>query len=224
MLRHPLVLVATLSASLAAAAQPPTQTPVPAGLVAAAHQEPLGFAMALSDAAIPNGLETRGPAQRPRQKPDFDLARQSTVPLRQVVNEFNKSHADYQAEIVDGVVVVRPQGNKAAYLDAPSTVEPGPVDGAMTAARKIFRGLDPRLGDGGGIVGSSINTSADERGEFNTVLLDGHGRSVIGVLNQLAKQSGRGWLVVTSDEKGSSRVRAFGLVHRHGSITSVQLN
>jgi len=218
----PFIVVFAVIATFAQA-QPETQTPVPVGLLTSARQDPLGFAMSLSDASIPDGLETRTPAQRPMQKPDFDLARTSTVPLRQVVDEFNKYHADYHAEIVDAVVVVRPIGKRTAYLDAPSIVERGPVDGLMLAARRIFSGLDPRVNADGGLGGSSSNLSADERGEFTTVVLDGHGRSVVGVLNQLAKQSGRGWLVETSDEQGTARVRSFGLVHRHGSITRIPL-
>jgi len=80
---------------------------------------------------------------RPRLKPDFDLSKASTVPLRQVVGDFNKFHADYQAVIMDGVVVVRSEGPRAPYLDSPSEVKLETITGLSLAERRIFAGLDP---------------------------------------------------------------------------------
>ena len=96
----------------------------------------------------------------------------------------------------------------------------------MAAIEQIFQRVHPALARRGGgptpRAGNSISGSQDEQGEFHTVTLDGHGRSVLGVLNQVVKQSGRGWLVVTDRENG--RVRSLGLIHRHGAITRVDLD
>ena len=218
MLKYLLVSSALIALPLVVE-QPPA---VPAGLLAATQQEPLAFAMSLADASVPNGLETSAPVQRPVRKPDFDLGKQATATVDQVVDAFNLHHGDYRASLVDGVVVIRPATNRAAYLDLPSTLEPTVVTGLMSGVRSIFAGLDPRVAAPGGIAGSGL--PADERGDFNTVSLDGHGRSIVGVLNQLAKQSGRGWFVVTTKGAGGLRVRSFGLIHRHGSISQIDLD
>jgi len=139
------------------------------------------------------------------------------------VGDFNKFHADYQAVIMDGVVVVRSEGPRAPYLDSPSEVKLETITGLSLAERRIFAGLDPRLNTSGGVAGSFLGASADERGEFSAVVLDGHGHAVVEVLNQLAKQSGRGWLVETREDNGRVRVLAFGLVLRPGSITHVNV-
>ncbi len=124
---------------------------------------------------------------------------------------------------MDGVVVVRPIGPKAPYLDSPSNVELKTVNGLSKAASHIFAGLDPRLNAGGGVAGSFVNSSPDQRGEFSAVVLDGRGHSVVEVLNQLATQSGRGWVVETREDNGGARVRSFGLIHHQGVITRVGL-
>lgn len=221
MLKQSLILFAAAISIPFGAAQPVSHIAVPAELLSAAQQEPLSFAMSLADASVPNGLEITAPAQLPKSKPHFDLKKQSTVDLGQVVDAFNLRHTNHHAAIDDGVVVLRPTGRRVRYLDSQAALEPVVVTGLMRAVRKIF---NPNLSDTEPLAGSTLGLTPDEAGEFTTVTLDGHGRSVIAVLNQLAKQSGRGWLVVTSDENGSPRVRAFGLIHRHGSITRVDVD
>lgn len=195
----------------------------PAALLTAVRGEPLAAAISLVDASIPIGLEIKSPIPSPR-RPVFDLSRHATVPVTTLVGAFNASHVDYRAAFVDGVFVIRPTGSTAAYLDTATTLEAVNVTGAMNAARMIFSGLDRRLSSTGGVAGSSINADPVERGDLTVVALTGYGRRVIDMLNQLAAQSGSGWLVVTAREGSGVRVRTFGLIHRHGSITRVDIS
>lgn len=197
---------------------------VPSALLVAAQQSPLELVMALADASVPAGLELLSSDRLPRRKPAFDVEPRPTVGLTDLRQAFNTRHADYRAAVLDDVLVVRPTRRTAAYLDQDSNLEPIVITGVMAAARKIFADLDPALARPGGLAGSAINLDPQERGEYTDVSLDGRGRKVIDVLNQLAKQSQRAWVVITSNDDRPPRVLEFGLIHRGGSSTRVSLS
>lgn len=180
--------------------------------------------MALADASVPSGLELWSSDRVPPDKPPFDINRRPTVGLAELAQAFNTYHDDYRAAVLDGVLVVRPARRRAAYLDRDSKLEPMVVTGLMAAERKIFADLDPALAKPGGLAGSTINLDPSESGEYTNVFLDGGGRKVIDVLNQLAKQTQRAWLVITSNDDQAPRVLEFGLIHRGGSSTHVALS
>lgn len=211
----PLVVVSVFLIVSSPAAQ------VPAGIVAAADQEPLAFVMSLADASIPVGFEVpRSHWVLPRRVPDFNVAREPAVPFPNLVQRFNARHADYKATIMDGVVVVRPVGRAAAYLDQPSTLGPVTVTGVTFAVRMVFSGLDPKWATPptGGITysgGAGDRWLTAERMVFS---FDGTGRSVLDVLNEIVKQANCSWYVLTSDGDAPA-VLQFGLMYGRGSLT-----
>ncbi len=203
----------------------PPQTPrVPAALLDSANRSPVAVLMQLADAAVPAGLEIRASDPwQPRRKPDFALPREPMVPATALVDAFNAAHADYRAAVRDGVIVIRPIGRHAAYLDAPSTVGHVTVLGVMKAGRDIFAGLDPAVNSPGGILGS-IMATPEEAGETTQISLDGHGRANMDLLNDLVRQRPSGWYVVSSDDAGPARVLKFGFMSVRGVSAEIDLS
>jgi hypothetical protein len=99
------------------------------------------------------------------------------------------------------------------------------VVGVMTATRRVLAGLDPAFArEQGGILGSTM-IDPEQRGDLTRIVFDGAERRVIDGLNTIAKQAGRTWLVVTSDDvKEPGRVKV-GFMHSGGasSLLDVKL-
>lgn len=195
---------------------------VPAALLQESGRDPFSLLMLLTAASVPAGLEVRSADATPRGgQPDFHFDREPLVSLPELVDVFNARHSEYRATIIDGVFVMRPADRTAAYLDSPTSIGKLKVTGVMMAGRRVFASLDPRLVAGGGILGSYINLDSAQAGEDLVISLDGQGRLVIDLLNQIASQSRRGWMVITTDDDRSPEVLKFGFMHRGGASTAV---
>lgn len=204
---------------LATQVAPPTNDPqVPSGLRRSAAQEPILFVMALADASVPAGFEVRKSDLLPRGRPVLQSTGQPTVGLHEIVAIFNTHHTDYRAAIMDGVVVIRPVGRTAAYLEATIDIVQIAVTGVMEAARRIFGPLDPSLVHPGGRLGSSINTDTTDTGDNAVISIHGAGR-VIDLLNDVVRQSPRAWLVEITDDLSDPEVSRFGFMHNAGTST-----
>jgi hypothetical protein len=193
-------------------------------VVRQAGLSPVTVVMLLANARVPSGLEVRASEPwQPRSMPDFDAPALPEVSGDTFVRAFNTAHADYQAAIQTGAIVIRPVGRHASYLDAPTTVGLMVVDGVMAAARKIFARLDPTV-DGPGAILGSYGISPAEAGEAAPISLDGYGQTTVDLLNQVVTESPRAWYVVISDDSGPARIIRFGFVHAHGSSTGIDLS
>jgi hypothetical protein len=196
---------------------------VPSGLVAASRLPPMSFAMSLVDNFVPTGIEVRGSPIGPREPmPAFDLDRQNVVPVTDVIQGFNTAHSDYRATWTDNVILIRPIERRLRFLDSAAGFVTMTVQDPLLALARVFEPIEPRLG-GRTRAGSSM-ASRTERGADITVTLVGAGQSVVQVLNQLATQSDRGWVVYTMvPEAGPPQINAIGLIHRHGATTYFNL-
>jgi hypothetical protein len=213
-----LVLATALTTSARATPQ------VPSGLVAAAGATPGVFADYLVESAIPAGIELHE-ADMPRTfPPAMTIDRNTTMPIAQLVAAFNDRQKAYRAALVDGVFVIRPAAGKAAYLDAAA---PGPrvrVRGLAAATRRLFAPLDPRLASGDARAPVAAG-GKDDAGDAVQVDVDTNGRSILNVLNTLAKQvPNRAWLALTSDGE-PARVSQIGFIRPNGySLLSVSVS
>lgn len=202
--------------------QPGSQ--VPAALLAAVGEPPLVFIGLLAEAAVPAGLEIKQPERfRPASKA-YDIDRDSTTSVAELIKVFNLSNRDYRAESMADVVVIRPAERKAAYLD--SSAPPGWISGRglMSMTEKLFAPLHPTLAISGGRPGSLLSPMGMEidRGENVQLTVDATRRRVIDVLNEIAKQApGHPWLVTTDDP--AAKIVRFGFMHRHGTTTEQPL-
>lgn len=217
-----LILVAALVSSVTAVQ---SGRQVPAALASAARGRPIEFAMLLAHASIPVGLEVYGSDRDPRTMPDWRSIRgDEMVPLAVVIAAFNESHGDYGAELMDGVLVIRPLARRAPFLDQPLMVSDLEVTGVETALRKMFKPIDPTLDAGGGILGSR-SVTPEEAGDFMTVRFT-PGKTVLQTLNELAIQTGHGWKVVTTgseEKKGASQIVFAGFLHRRSITSGIQI-
>lgn len=195
----------------------------PSQLRLAAGSHPLVFAMMLAHASVPAGVELRASDATPRGRPDFGFKREPVITTAALADAFNDTRTDYSAALSDGVLVIRPTGSRASFLDRPSGIGRVEVTGVMNAARRLFAGLDPALAASGGTIGSAINLDPSQRGDDVKLVLDGTGRPVIDVLNQIARQSGKVWFVEDSDDPKQPNVVRFGFLHPGGSSTAVDV-
>ena len=169
---------------------------------------------------------TRRASGIPAQWTPDRLARQQTVAVDRIVATFNEGHEGYRAAIVDGVVVVRPLPRGTSYLDSKPVSGAVAAHGLMRFAEKVFAPLDNHLDRPGGRAGSSIGTLGPpiDRGESVDVSIDATGRTVLEILNAVARQApGHPWLVVSSDTP-SPRPDRFGFLHGQGTTSELPLN
>ena len=190
---------------------------VPSSLLAAARDQPIQFAMALTKASIPAGFEIResddgAPLGRPSG------AGEGSARLSDVAKAFETYHRDYRAVVMGSVLVVRPRKGAASVLDAPSAIlERTKVTGIMAAARHIFSARWPAL------LGPTLN-SFGRPGEDIDIVLDGRGRRVIDTLNEIVMQApNRAWVVTTRHEGEEVQISSFGFLDSggHRSVHSV---
>jgi hypothetical protein len=214
------------------AVQEPQQVPV--SLVGAASQDPLSMVNLLAEAAIPAGAEIRqsdyqrftGSPRRwdPERLSRERFAQETTVPADRLVAAFNQSHATYRALMMGGVLVIRPARDRAPYLDGGAPMATLSARGLMPLAERMFVPLDPRLAQEGGRAGSLVGPIGVEldRGDDLQLVVEARGKTVIQVLNDIARQApGHAWLVVTMD--GDRRIERFGFMHRYGTTSEQSL-
>ncbi len=169
------------------------------------------FALLAVHARVPVGLELHDdddpqPFRLSVKRPDPGVVEES-VPLATVIDAFNSAQREYRAELMDGVMVVRPRTGRAAFLDGASGLEAVvTVTGVTQALRTVFSPLDPGLA--GPWVGSSYGPLEDLTSQ---VTIDGSpGRTVMNTLNQIAGQRQAGWYVVTRGVDRRREIARFG--------------
>jgi hypothetical protein len=125
---------------------------------------------------------------------------------------------------MDGVIVVRPSERQAPYLEHTTALNGRKsVLGAMNAVREIFVPLDSTVSPAGGVI-SSIISGSDDLGDEDKIVLEAPGSTkVIDLLNQVARQSRRGWIVQTEPTQQGTRVVRIGVLHPTGGHTGVNL-
>ena len=185
---------------------------------------PLEVAIALAQAGIPIGLELHAADRDPGPKRDRTDPLHPSVSIPALVEAFNRSHTSYRAASMDGVLVIRPANGHHSYLESPLTLKDPVVTGAMAALRVIFGPIDVQLNAPGGIVGSRFVTP-EESGDHVTITLP-PGTTVISALNTLVKQSGQGWLVITTPSRHGAKldVTEIGLIHPNGALSLTSLS
>jgi hypothetical protein len=186
---------------------------VPLFLREAARRSPLEVNMSLVEAHVPAGIEVRESDDvYPKQGHRDDMSQAGQVSLSDVIETFNATHADYRADVIDGVAVIRPVAARAPFLDQPSRLDrETTIMGSMAAMRRIFVSLDATLASAG--IGSSSSPM-----DTQPMTIGGAGLKVIDALNQIAKQRPVAWNVITRATPGNetSAIIAFGLMHEHG--------
>ena len=129
--------------------------------------------------------------------------RQPTVAAEALVAAFNAPRDDYVAEVQDGVIVIRPTGARAGYLDSYALAGRLTAVGLMRMGEKVFAPLNPRLDLPGGRVGSRIGRIGVEIdfGDALSLTVDTQIRNVREVLNTIVRQaSARAWIVITTND------------------------
>lgn len=167
--------------------------------------------------AIPCGLEVMAvdaPPEKFAVRSD-ELSELAPMTVASVVNAFNERHANYQAKMMDGVVVIRPT-RPSVYIDSNPGL--GRIDGRglMWLAGMVFLPLDPSLARRP-TVGSVLSRPGDvaDRGGDIEMAVDGSGRTVLNILNDIVKRAPtHAWLVRTSKEK----ILSFGFVNGDGTV------
>ena len=205
--------VVAIAVACASAALPQVQSTVPSSLLSSVGSSPIEFTVLLAEASVPSGLEIKEPGDsRSRPVPYADADSGRRIPATQLAARFNAVHSDYHALVMDGVFVIRPVGDNAAFLDERSAIDPPiSITGRMQAARRIF-------GMHGAILGSTFSLE----GEDKPIVLDGTGgRKVIDTLNEIVMQSPSAWQVTTRKQGNQWRVVAFGFIRKDGS-SSIQ--
>jgi hypothetical protein len=197
---------------------------VPAALLVHASRPVSDFTQYLAEMSVPAGVEIRRIDNAWFSQLESNIDRKATVALQEVIQAFNKSHREYQAQLMDGVLVVRPIQRTATFLDQSSTLQRVDVTGVRTALDRVFAQLKPALAGAGGRTGSYLGGAADDFGDQTVISLDGIDRRVIDVLNQIVRQAPRTWLVETSDDDTSARVVRFGMLLPNGKGSIQQLN
>jgi hypothetical protein len=220
------LLLPIVQAAAGAVASPAT---VPSATLTAAKADPLRFVMQLVEAGVPAGLEIRAADRQraarsatkwnqtrvPRERIGFE----DLVPTTQLLTLFNSGRSDYQAALVEGVVVVRPTRDRAAYLDGAASFPDIDANNLFEALKQVFAPLDPSLVARGSSAGSLLSPiGADvDRGASLKLNARSDGKLVIDVLNDFAsKAAGHAWLVTTDDEGTITQV---GAVHQYGTTT-----
>jgi hypothetical protein len=195
-------------------------TGVPVELVDAAGRDPETFAANLAEARVPAGVEIRQ-ADRPRiASRTIKLSRERLVPLDRVTESFNARHSDYQAQLVNRMVTIRPTLKRATYLEQQARVSIH-VRGILPAMRRLFASLDATLDAPGGEVGSLLGGMDMDRGESISIDVDPDGKRVLDALAAIATSApGHAWLVVTDATEPVAIIK-IGFVHGNGSTTEL---
>jgi hypothetical protein len=196
---------------------------VPAALIASAALGTTEFVMVLAHAGVPAGLEIRAADYMPNRRPNFEFAREPRVTVTEVVAAFNAAHTDYQAKLIENVVVIRPVRGSASYLDQQSSAGHIEVIGVISAARRIFAPLDPTLDARGGHIGSRIGMDGEQSGENAPIRLNGEGRTNEQLLNDVVSQSPRAWIVITDIHGMTLEVARSGFIHQAGASTFLDI-
>lgn len=191
----------------------PSPASVPNYLLAAANGPLYDFALLAAHARLPVGLELHESDDPQPFRPTVRLPEpddvEQTVSLSTVIATFNSTHRDYRAELVDGVMVVRPRVGRAAFLDGPSGLESVvTVTGVPAALRTIFSPLDPGLL--GPWVGSGSGRHALDDLTAQLTIDGSPGHTVLSTLNQILEQRQAGWYVVTRRRDGAWDIVKFG--------------
>lgn len=196
---------------------------LPDGVQSVAQGHPMALAMVLVNASVPVGLEVLPSDKLPPSKPDFTIEQKDVSDLAAVVSVFNRSHAQYEAELIEGVVVIRPIARKTTYLDRPIEVGHEAMTGAMLAIRRIFADIVPGGDSPGGILGSRF-TGAEEAGAYVTISLV-TADTVLDAINEVARQAIQGWLVVRAESPDTEepQILEVGLIHSGGAISVIPL-
>ena len=207
------LLVSTSGSVITLEAQPSWTTKV--------GKPPKDFVGALVDAGIPAGLELRRSDDSQPEMPDSLRYpdRDNRVrwpPATEIVERFNQQHRDYRAEVIDGVIVVRPIEQRSMTLDREVEVEQRIVLGAMDAERAWLTAIDPTLGVGG--VAGSTMSSPERRGDGVPIYVGGVRQSLVSGLNAIVRQvPHQAWLVITERRGDRTVVVQFGLIHADAS-------
>jgi len=199
---------------------------VSAPLLEAATDNPLRFVQVLAEAGIPAGLELRSADLPISGRRNVDrthreyLQAQPVVALSDVVDAFNRSHGDYRAMIDRGVVIVRPAGPRAMYMDTRPLSGRIEAVGLMSFAERVFAPLDRTLGLSGGRAGSRlgpIGVDVDYGDDLSLTVDGAEHLTAVEILNEVARQApGHPWIVITSGGDEPT-VRRFGFAHRYGT-------
>lgn len=90
----------------------------------------------------------------------------------------------------------------------------------LRASLRIHRDGDLRRRSIGGVLSSRL-VDAAKSGDDKTITLM-PGGTVVDALNEIARQSGQGWLVITEERPGHTEpeITAVGLIHREGTTTN----
>jgi hypothetical protein len=204
---------------------------VPASFIARADVYAISAAQMLVEAGCMVGLEVLRRDYEEFQKPSprrwspWDanrehFAKEERVPLAEFVRAFNATHTTYASDVRDGVVVIRPVADRAAYLDQ------RPLRGTLTAKglfmmhATLTAAMEGRVLSGG-VAGSSLGpVGVDiDRGEGVQFSVVTDGKTFVEILNDIITQSPpRGWWVITSSD-ASARIEQVGFIHRFGSMS-----
>lgn len=218
------VVVLTVLSAVAAQiyASPSSQRQAPIGLLKAASLDAEGFAMNLARAAVPAVLEMHERDRRPGLlRPRVDLADRQLIGVEQLVSEFNRSRRDLRAEVIDGVIVIRPGSARLAYLDGGAPTGGIRVRGVMNAARKLCAPLDPAPDAAGGQVGSMLG-GFEQRGVNVDIDVVTDGRSVLEVLVAVADTApAHVPFVLASGAPTELRVSRIGFIHAEGATSEL---
>lgn len=118
----------------------------------------------------------------------------------EVVAIFNENNATYRASMTEGVVVIRPAHGTAAYLDSAPGLTKIEGRGLMWLVGNAFIPLDPSFAGRSGL-GSELGPADGTRpdtGEDIYMEIDGSGRSVVSILNEIVRKAPtHAWLVTT---------------------------
>jgi hypothetical protein len=177
--------------------------PVPAGLVVVAGGNPLTFVHYCAELSVPCDLEILETDLARGWSNGSAIRRVGTVPASDVISAFNKTHSDYKAADLDGVILIRPSQQRARYLESIAPVGTLHERGLMTLVEHLFAPLDPALAKPGGRAGSYASPTGVgvDVGEDIELTIQTDGRSVIDILNEMATLApGHPWLVVTTNE------------------------
>lgn len=191
---------------------------VPSGLLLVANRSPRELAAILADNGVAAGFELmRQDSESVHSSVDID--RGQYVAISDLAAAFNRSHAEYQAVVVDGVLVVRPSFKRLSLLDLPSlTTTPVVVAGLMSALRTILSGQSRPVSGGIGGSGPPPLTQCLED-DVMPITLDGTSHSHLELLNDVARQSSHVWYVISDATSNEPKPVAFGLLHRGGRFT-----
>jgi hypothetical protein len=94
------------------------------------------------------------------------LKRDPSISTDELAKVFNARHPPYRAVVIDDVFVIGPAGGLPSYLNRKSGLRRMEIVGVMSATRRVLAALDPAFArKEGGVLGSTINLDAEQRGD-----------------------------------------------------------